>query len=202
MKSNTWKVGLVLAVAIGFTGLAFTSGVALGYVAPRITAASGNAPPIELVIPRIISRDEITAEIDGPDQEQLIAPIWEAWEILHDDYVDQPLDNEALMRGAIRGLVDALEDPHTSYMDPEQFLQANLPLNGEFEGIGAFVDTEAEYLTIISTMPGSPAEQAGLHAGDEVIGVNGEYVTGLDPSLVIRQVWGPAGSTVILTIRR
>ena len=51
-------------------------------------------------------------------------------------------------------------------------------------------------------MPGSPAEQAGLRAGDEVIGVNGEDVTGLDPSLVIRQVLGPAGSTVSLTIRR
>ncbi len=202
MKSNAWKVGLVLAVAIGFTGLAFTSGVALGYVAPRITAASGDAPPIELAIPRILSRDEITPEVDGIDQEQLIAPIWEAWDILLNDYVDQPLDNEALMRGALRGLVDALEDPHTSYMDPEQFLQANLPLNGEFEGIGAFVDTEAEYLTIISTMPGSPAEEAGLQPGDEVIGVNGEDVTGLDPSLVIRQVLGPAGSTVSLTIRR
>jgi carboxyl-terminal processing protease len=202
MKPNAWKVGLVLAVAIGLTGLAFTSGVALGYVAPRITAASGEAPPIELTIPRIISRDELAPEVDAKDREQLIAPFWEAWEILHDDYVDQPLDNGALMRGAIRGLVDALEDPHTSYMDPEQFLQANLPLNGEYEGIGAWVDSEAEYLTIISTMPGSPAEEAGLQAGDEVIGVDGEDVTDLDASLVIRQVLGPAGSTVNLTIRR
>ncbi|GMR09658.1 MAG: S41 family peptidase [Anaerolineae bacterium] len=201
MRSNAWKVGLVLAVGMGLTGLAFTTGVALGYVAPRITAASGEARPIELAIPQIISRDEITPEVDA-DQEQLIAPFWEAWEILHDDYVDQPLDDEALMRGAIRGLVDALEDPHTSYMDPEQFLQANLPLNGEYEGIGAWVDSEAEYLTIISTMPGSPAEEAGLQAGDEVIGVNGEDVTGLDASLVIRQVLGPAGTPVNLTLRR
>ena len=51
-------------------------------------------------------------------------------------------------------------------------------------------------------MPGSPAEAAGLQAGDEVIGVNGEDVIGLDPSLVIRQVLGPAGTPVILTIRR
>jgi len=201
MKSNPWKVGLVLAVAIGLTGLAFTSGVALGYVAPRITAATGDAPPIELAIPQISSRDEITPEVDA-DQEQLIAPFWEAWDILQNEYVDQPLDDEALMRGAIRGLVDALEDPHTSYMDPEQFLQANLPLNGEYEGIGAWVDSETEYLTIISTMPGSPAEEAGLQAGDEVIGVNGEDVTALDASLVIRQVLGPAGTPVILTIRR
>ncbi len=201
MKSNAVKIGLVLAIAIGLTGLAFTSGLALGYVAPRITAASGDAPPIEVAIPQIVSRDDVTPEVEA-DRDDLIAPFWEAWEILQDDYVDQPLDSETLMRGAIRGLVDSLEDPHTSYMDPDQFLQANLPLNGEYEGIGAWVDSEAEFLTIISTMPGSPAEAAGLQAGDEVIGVNGDDVTGLDPSLVIRQVLGPAGTPVTLTIRR
>ena len=201
MKSNAVKIGLVLAIAIGLTGLAFTSGLALGYVAPRITAASGDAPPIEVAIPQIVSRDDVTPEVEA-DRDELIAPFWEAWEILQDDYVDQPLDSETLMRGAIRGLVDSLEDPHTSYMDPDQFLQANLPLNGEYEGIGAWVDSEAEFLTIISTMPGSPAEAAGLQAGDEVIGVNGDDVIGLDPSLVIRQVLGPAGTPVILTIRR
>ncbi len=201
MKSNAMKILLVLAIAVGLTGIAFTSGVALGYVAPRIAASSGEAPPIEFAFPQIVTRDDVTPEIQG-DRDDLIAPFWEAWEILQDDYVDQPLDSETLMRGAIRGLVDALEDPHTSYMDPDQFLQANLPLNGEYEGIGAWVDSEAEFLTIISTMPGSPAEAAGLQAGDEVIGINGDDVIGLDPSLVIRQVLGPAGTPVILTIRR
>ena len=201
MKSNAFKIGLVLVIAIGLTGIAFTSGIAVGYLAPRITTASGEATPIELTIPQIVSRDEVAPEVET-DHEDLIAPFWEAWEILQDDYVDQPLDSETLMQGAIRGLVDSLEDPHTSYMDADQFLQANLPLNGEYEGIGAWVDSEAEYLTIISTMPGSPAEKAGLQAGDLVVGVDGEDVIGMDPSLVIRQVLGPAGTPVILTIRR
>ncbi len=201
MKSNTFKIGLVLAIAIGLTGIAFTTGIALGYVAPRITTSSGEAPPIEVNIPRIVSRDEVTPEVEA-DRDELIAPFWEAWEILQDDYVDQPLDSESLMRGAIRGLVDSLEDPHTSYMDADEFLQANLPLNGEYEGIGAWVDSEAEYLTIIATMPGSPAEKAGLQSGDQVVGVNGQDVVGMDPSLVIRQVLGPAGTPVNLTIRR
>jgi carboxyl-terminal processing protease len=201
MKSNAIKIGLVLVVAIGLIGIAFTSGIALGYLAPRITTASGETPPIELTIPRIVSRDDVPPEVET-DREDLAAPLWEAWEILQDDYVDQPLDSETLMQGAIRGLVDSLEDPHTSYMDADQFLQANLPLNGEYEGIGAWVDSEAEYLTIISTMPGSPAEAAGLQAGDLVVGVDGEDVIGLDPSLVIRQVLGPAGTPVVLTILR
>lgn len=87
-------------------------------------------------------------------------------------------------------------------MDPDQFQQANIPMDGEYEGIGAWVDTSTEYLTIISPMPGSPAEEAGLLPGDAVIKIDGEDMTGLDGSLVIRKVLGPAGSTVILTIQR
>ena len=201
MKSNAWKIILILALAIGLTGLAFTSGVALGYVAPRFFTDSGEAPPLELAFPQIASGDDIAPD-NKADRQELIAPFWEAWDILKNQYVDQPLDDNTLMRGAIRGLVDSLEDPHTSYMDPDEYLQANLPLNGEYEGIGAWVDSEAEYLTIIATMPGSPAEAAGLKSGDWVVAVDGEDVTGMDPSLVIRRVLGPAGTSVRLSIRR
>jgi carboxyl-terminal processing protease len=132
----------------------------------------------------------------------LFDPFWEAWDIVHEQYVDQPVDDLLLMQGAIRGMLDALGDPHTSYMDPDEYLQANIPLEGEYEGIGAWVDPEREYLTIISPMPGSPAEQVGLQPGDEIIAIDGDDMTGIDGNLVIRRVLGPAGSTVHLTIRR
>jgi len=106
------------------------------------------------------------------------------------------------MRGAIRGMLDALGDPHTSYMDPDEYTQANIPLEGSYEGIGAWVDPDAEYLTIVSPMPNSPAERAGLKPGDEVVAVDGDNMTGVDGNLVIRRVLGPAGTPVRLTIRR
>jgi carboxyl-terminal processing protease len=87
-------------------------------------------------------------------------------------------------------------------MDPDQFIQANIPLEGEYEGIGAWVDPDGEFLTIVSPMPGSPAEEAGLEPGDQVIKVDGEDMTGIDGNLVIRRVLGPSGSQVTLTIRR
>lgn len=136
------------------------------------------------------------------DVEELFKPFWEAWDILHQSYVDQPLDDEALMQGAIQGMLDSLGDEHTSYMNPDQYRQANIPLEGEYEGIGAWVDPDTEFLTIVSPMPGSPAEQAGLNPGDQIIAVNGEDMTGIDGNLVIRRVLGPAGSNVTLTIRR
>lgn len=134
--------------------------------------------------------------------EKLFYPFWEAWDIVHEQYIDQPVDETELMRGAISGMLDSLGDQHTSYIDPDQFMQANMSMDGEYEGIGAWVDTGTEYLTIISPMPNSPAEEAGLLPGDEVIKIDGEDMTGLDGSLVIRKVLGPAGSKVVLTIRR
>ena len=134
--------------------------------------------------------------------DELFAPFWEAWEIVDENFVDQPIDQEALMRGAIQGMLDALGDQHTSYMDPHQFQQANAPLEGSYEGIGAWVDPNQDYLTIVSPMPGSPAEEAGLQPGDKVIAIDGEDMTGIDGNVVIRSVLGPAGSTVVLTIYR
>jgi carboxyl-terminal processing protease len=136
------------------------------------------------------------------DLDELFAPFWQTWEIVNESFVDQPVDQEAMMRGAIQGMLDALGDQHTSYMDPDQFQQANAPLEGSYEGIGAWVDTNQDYLTIVSPMPGSPAEAAGLQPGDKVIAIDGDDMTGIDGNLVIRRVLGPAGSQVILTIVR
>ena len=132
----------------------------------------------------------------------LFKPFWEAWQIVHESYVDQPVDDVALMRGAINGMLESLGDQHTSYMNPDDFKQANQSLSGEYEGIGAYVDTTTEYLTVISPIPGSPAEAAGLRPGDEVIAIDGKDMTGVDPELARNQVLGPAGSVVTLTIRR
>ncbi len=131
-------------------------------------------------------------------------PFWQAWDLVHDQYVDQPVDNEVLMRGAIKGMLEALDDPHTAYLEPEQYNELVTELQGEaeYEGIGAWVDTTSDYLTVISPMPGSPAEKAGLKTGDKIYAIDGEDMTGIDTELVRKQVLGPAGSTVILTILR
>jgi carboxyl-terminal processing protease len=136
------------------------------------------------------------------DADELFAPFWQAWDLVHKLYVDQPVDDDALMRGAIKGMLEALNDQHTSYMDPVEYKDATSYLEGEYEGIGAWVNTDAEFLTINSPMPGSPAEKAGLQPGDQVIAIDGEDMTGVDPELVRLRVLGPKGSQVILTIRR
>jgi carboxyl-terminal processing protease len=136
------------------------------------------------------------------DLEELFKPFWQSWDLVHELYIDQPVNDEAMMQGAIKGIMDSLGDQHSSYMDPDQHRQANMPLEGEYEGIGAWVDGTGEYLTIVSPMPDSPAEEAGLKPGDQIIAVDGEDMTGIDGSLVIRKVLGPAGTSLTLTIYR
>mgnify|MGYP006288544993 CR=1 FL=1 len=155
--------------------------------------------------PTLTNGSEPGSEQENGEQvttEELFDPFWEAWNIVHQQYIEQPVNDVALMRGAISGMLEALGDPHTSYMNPEEFQQANIPMDGNYEGIGAWVDPTGDYLEIISPMPGSPAEEAGLKPGDIVIAINGEDMTGIDGNLVIQKVMGPAGSEVTLTIER
>jgi carboxyl-terminal processing protease len=132
----------------------------------------------------------------------LFSPFWEAWNLVHENYVDQPVDDIALMRGAISGMMNALGDQHSTYMDPKDFAQANASLAGEYSGIGAFVDTTTEYLTITSPMPGYPAERAGILPGDQVVAIDGEDMTGIIAEVARNKVLGQEGTSVHLTIMR
>lgn len=196
MNKRSLMIFGVLAAVVFIAGT-FAAGVIVGNAFLPQTTLSGI--PVD---PKKTPGEELPGQPNSSSMEELFQPFWEAWAIVQEQYVDQPVDNVALMRGAISGMLEALGDQHTSYMDPDEFYQANIPMDGEYEGIGAWVDTDSEYLTIISPMPDSPAEKAGLQPGDEVIAINGEDMTGIDGNVAIKKVLGPAGSEVVLTIRR
>jgi carboxyl-terminal processing protease len=199
MSPKTSKVIIGGIVGVLLSGILFSSGCILSsFLAQRGIMLPGFSLPFsDGSYPDYGPNEAPTGEL-----ENLFSPFWEAWDIVHEDFVNQPLDDVELMRGAIRGMLEALDDPHSSYMDPDQYRQSNIPLEGEYEGIGAWVDITGEFLIIIAPMPGSPAEQAGLQSGDQVIAIDGEDMTGLDGDLVIRRILGPAGTTVRLTILR
>ena len=135
------------------------------------------------------------------DTDELFVPFWEAWNLVNQYYVEQPVDEEKMMQGAIRGMLDSLGDPHTSYLDPVQNDSLYASMEG-YDGIGAYVSTEGELLTVIEPIEGSPAEAAGLRAGDEILAIDGEDMTGVLPDVARQKVLGKAGTTVILTILR
>lgn len=194
--NKSLKIILVILVSLILLAGAFSGGFIVGHLMPSKGALTEILPPV-------VSSPSPEQQTSTPSELQvLFQPFWETWNLVHEEYVDQPVDDVALMRGAITGMLNALGDEHTSYMDPDEFVQANESLSGNYEGIGAYVDTSTEYLTVISPIPGSPAEAAGLRSGDAIIALDGESMTGIDPEIVRKKVLGPAGSVVTLTIKR
>jgi carboxyl-terminal processing protease len=152
------------------------------------------------LLPTGVQPEQQTATPD--DLEALFTPFWEAWNIVHEQYVDQPVDDQLLMQGAIRGMMDALGDEQTFYMEPQLYESESSSLQGEYEGIGAYVDTDGDYLTIVSPIEGSPADDAGLQPGDRVIAIDGEDMSGVAPEQARLKVLGPEGTAVTLTVAR
>jgi len=197
------KKVLWIIVALLVAGTMVVASFGGGFLTARLLPTN-----VTSVIPTFtpqVTTSSPSGDQGGTPQElqSLFEPFWEAWLIVHQRYVDQPLDNTALMRGAIRGMMAALGDAHSAYLDPQEYQEAEASFTGEYEGIGAFVDTTKDYLTVVSPIAGTPADKAGLKAGDQIIAVDGEDVTGVSPEVVrTTKVLGPAGTTVHLTILR
>ncbi len=222
MENKGLKSCLIVGIGILLIAVVFSAGVGTGYFAQRllnpaaIVSEPSECPPCPeqsfTLVPELESTEEVLQCPECPyidpsgstpeEYQELFAPFWESWDIVHQEYVDQPVDDLALMRGAIEGMLSALGDRHTSYMNPDEFEQANESLEGEYEGIGAWVDITGDFVQIISPMKGSPADEAGLQPNDIVVGVDGEDMAGVPGDLVLQRILGPAGTDVTLTIER
>ena len=188
--NKTLRAVLLSCVVIVLVVFSFAGGFAAGHFLPIGTPA--------------ISVASTSSTLGGTpsDLNTLFAPFWAAWKIVHQDYVDQPVDDTLLMQGAISGMMQSLGDAHTLYLSPQNYTDANSQLAGNYAGIGAYVDTTGKLLTITKPIKNSPAEKAGLQAGDQIIAVDGKDVTSLIPETVRQKVLGPEGTTVKLTIQR
>ena len=126
----------------------------------------------------------------------------EAWNTIYQSYVDRPaVRAQALTYGAIGGMVDALGDTgHSRFLSPEMVQEQHNFTQGQFEGIGAYVEMKDGHVVIVAPIDGSPAQEAGLHPEDIILKVDGENVAGLPIDQVVSRILGPAGTSVALTI--
>ena len=132
-----------------------------------------------------------------------LSSIDQAWALIQEDYVDKSkIDNVKMSSAAIKAMLETLNDPYTSYLDPETYRLSLSSMQGQFDGIGAVVKEEDKKPVIVSLQPGSPAEKAGLAANDTIVAVDGRSTEGMSLTEVIIRVRGPRGSTVRLTIQR
>jgi carboxyl-terminal processing protease len=143
-------------------------------------------------------------------------PFWDAYRQIVDRYAGGEVDRDALIQGAIKGMFEALGDPYSSYLSPEDFQSSLQGISGQFEGIGAEIGTvDADgntsdctelapdcRLVVVSPLDGSPAEKAGLRPGDVIAAVDGASIDGATIDEARDQIRGRKGTEVVLTIER
>ncbi|MEA2007021.1 MAG: S41 family peptidase [Patescibacteria group bacterium] len=128
---------------------------------------------------------------------------WEAWKELDQKYIDEDkLDSQKRVYGAINGMVKALDDPYSGFMDPEQTRDFNTDMEGKFEGIGAELGVKDNILTIIAPIEGMPAEAAGLRSGDRIIKIDGKVAADITIDEAVKKIRGSKGTEVVLSIFR
>jgi carboxyl-terminal processing protease len=125
----------------------------------------------------------------------------QAWNIIFQDYVDKDkLDAGTLTQGAIEGMVEVLDDPYTSYLDAETYQLSLRSMEGKFEGIGAYVAVKDDQIVIIAPIVGSPAERAGIRAGDVLLEIDGRSTSGMSLTEAVLNIQGPKGTAVTLSV--
>ncbi|MCX7667738.1 MAG: S41 family peptidase [Atribacterota bacterium] len=131
-------------------------------------------------------------------------PFFETISLLKEKFIsDKPLEDKALMEEAIRGVLSALDDPYARYLDPEDFeIETSDRVEGEFSGLGLVIAIKDEKLTVVSPIKGSPAERAGIKAGDVITAIDGESTAGISLDRAVKKMRGEKGTKVVLEIER
>ncbi len=186
-KGNNRIFGVIWTIV--FVMVAFSSGYALRGVIPGSVARLPN---------NLMRIHDDTPRAD-------MSLYWEVWNTLRDEYVDaEKYDSEEMLYGSIKGLVNSYDDPATIYLDPEETKEFDEQSAGRlYEGIGAELGKRNGLIRVVTPIKGSPAEEAGLRAGDAIYQIDGEEVKSTDTIYeVVTRIRGEAGTTVTLTVLR
>ncbi|MDO9557571.1 MAG: S41 family peptidase [Coriobacteriia bacterium] len=169
------KWAVVAIVAATLVAVSFGAGVVLGRLGVS-SSASESAPALESAV----------REVHGILQDQAY----------------EPSSDTSVAVGAIKGMLDSLDDPYAAYFDASQFEVFDEQTRGEFYGIGVVITTKEGIPTVVSVMSGTPAEKSGLKADDQIVSIDGMQKSEWDIDEVVSLIRGPEGTTVELGIHR
>ncbi|MEK7201163.1 MAG: PDZ domain-containing protein, partial [Patescibacteria group bacterium] len=142
-----------------------------------------------------------------PDQNADFTAFWKAWNVLNDRFVQThgsttaPTTKERLW-GAISGMTDSFGDPYTVYMPPQEAKSFAETISGEFGGVGMEIGIKDKVLTVIAPLKGTPAERAGIMAGDAILTIDEKSTEGLSTDEAVKMIRGKKGTSVAFKIMR
>lgn len=185
---NTTKIFFVAGSVLLIAG-AFFAGTYVGFAKrpyiERVTSVTGKEAPLDT--------------LGSTDFE----PFWKVWKIIDEKYPGaDKVTAQARVYGAISGLVNSLEDPYSVYFPPEESKDFEEAVNGSFEGVGMEVGLKDKIITVIAPLKDSPAEKAGIKAGDILLKIDGLNTNDMTVDKAIKLIRGKAGTAVKLSLYR
>jgi carboxyl-terminal processing protease len=183
-------------------GVSFALVAALAFGAGVLAGGSGTPAAVITHIPLIGDGLDAT-----PDLSVDFTDLWKAWNALDANYVSThasstlPTTKERLF-GAISGLASSYGDPYTVFFPPEEAKAFSESISGSFAGVGMEIDVKENILTVIAPLKGTPADAAGIKAGDQIAAIDGKSTDGVPVDEAVRKIRGPVGTTVTLSIIR
>jgi carboxyl-terminal processing protease len=148
----------------------------------------------------------VCAVSTGGSQQQtpadLFDPVYQIYQYV-ESYFYKPelIDDQEALYGAMKGVVEQLDDPYSEFLDPQDRQQFDESLEGEFSGVGIEISIEDSVLSVVTPLVGTPAEAAGVVAGDQILAIDGESTEGFTLTKAGVRIRGETGTTVVLTIR-
>ncbi len=150
-----------------------------------------------------ISETNIENKLPLAEKDLDFSLFWKTWDLLKEKHVSKgTIDAQKLVYGAIKGMLQATGDPYTNFFDPEEAKSFSEDLEGSFEGIGAELGVKDKILTVITPLDESPAQKAGLRAGDKIIKIGDQSTVDLNIYEAVDLIRGKKGTEVKLTIFR
>lgn len=170
----------------------------LGYYQGQKKVTPGNQ---EKVIP--INQAYIDNKLPNPNEKIDFSLFWKVWDLVRQKHIDKnTLDAQKMIYGAINGMLKATGDPYSYFFSPEESRSFSQDIQGSFEGIGAELGMKDNILTVIAPLEGSPAQKAGLMAGDKILKIDGKVSADMSIDEAVNIVRGKKGTSVKLTILR
>ncbi len=198
MKQKSNKI--VNIVILFFIALSFGVGVSVGNtmqvtkIVPANVASQDGGASFPIKINNLYGRSQ-TDDID-------FNQFWSIWKQVKKEHVNTPVDEKKLFYGAIEGMLKGLDDPYSVYFPPVEATAFKKGLDGEFEGIGAEIAIKDDVLTVVTPLPDSPAEKAGLDVGDKIIAINATSTIGMGVEEAVMIIRGKKDTEVVLTVLR
>ena len=143
----------------------------------------------------------IGTQIERSQTQLDLSKFWRVYSLVTSKFSGD-VDEEKAVDGAIKGLVESLDDPYSAYLNNKEYLQLEEDLNGKFEGIGAVLTQKDGKVIVVEPIEDSPAIRAGLLKDDHIIAVDGSSVSGETLEEIVNKIRGPKGTEVTLTVIR